>query len=522
MATATASRAEVRPQSRIATILYAAVFFGVPLLLLHGGCLALPYFWDELGQFVPAALDILRDGAWVPRSTLPNVHPPGVMAYLAFTWKLFGYSIPATRLAMLALADVGLIALFFLSVEICKPLRGAPAFMPVVLLLASPLFFTQSMMAQLDMPAMVFTVLALYFFVRDRFAWCAAACTALVLAKETGVWIPFVLGVCLLWERRQSAVWFLIPLAALCLWLGFLWHATGTIFGNPEFKQYNVWFPLHPVRLSLTILRRLFFIFIENFHWIGTLALLYALRKASIFRTRTWTVVAVIAAGHLLIVSVLGGAALERYLLPIVPLFYVAVAAAWTLLPPRWQTWSKIALPAGLIASLFWNPPWPFPYENNLAAVDFVKVHANAAELLEASYSDKVIASAWPFPDALRRPEFGYVTHPLKTRGIDDFNRSSVLPLKNEIDVLVVYSRTWDPAYGILRIPAVASFFSRYYYYEPQITREEIDTELGLHSVGRYERRGQWIEIYAREAPPPNGALVQLRTNPASRLIPLR
>jgi hypothetical protein len=522
LATAIATPAEVKRQSRSAAILYAALAFGIPLLLLHGGCLRLPYFWDELGQFVPAALDILRDHAWIPKSTLPNVHPPGVMAYLALTWKVFGYSIPATRLAMLALADVGLVALFFLSVEIAKPLPGSPAFMPVILLLASPLFFTQSMMAQLDMPAMVFTLLALYLFLRDRFPLCALACTALVLAKETGAWVPVVFGACLLWEKRaRPAAWFLIPIAALCLWLGYLWHATGTIFGNAEFKQYNVWFPLHPVRLSLTILRRLFFIFIENFHWIGTLALLYALRRSSLFRTRTWAVVTAIAAGHLLLVSVLGGAALERYLLPIVPLFYIAVAAAWTLLPARWQLWSKIALPAGLLASLFWNPPWPFPYENNLAAVDFVKVHANAAEYLEASYSDKVIASAWPFPDALRRPEFGYVTHPLKTRGLDDFNRSSVLPLKSGVDVLVVYSRTWEPTYGILRIPSVASFFSRYYYYEPQITREEIETELGLHSVGRYERRGQWIEIYARDNPSP-GALVQLRTPPPSRLVPLR
>src|ERR1700677_2153359 len=64
----------------------------------------LPYFWDELGQFVPAALDILHDGAWIPHSTVPNAHPPAVMAYLALAWRVAGYSIAATRLSMLALA----------------------------------------------------------------------------------------------------------------------------------------------------------------------------------------------------------------------------------------------------------------------------------------------------------------------------------------------------------------------------------------------------------------------------------
>ena len=50
---------------------------------MHLPLLTLPFHWDELGQFVPAALDLYRDGAWVPHSTLPNVHPPGVMLITA-------------------------------------------------------------------------------------------------------------------------------------------------------------------------------------------------------------------------------------------------------------------------------------------------------------------------------------------------------------------------------------------------------------------------------------------------------
>src|SRR5436190_8512571 len=61
---------------------YFYLFFLFVVFLTHSIILDLPYFWDEMGQFIPAALDILREGAWIPRSTLPNVHPPGVMAYL--------------------------------------------------------------------------------------------------------------------------------------------------------------------------------------------------------------------------------------------------------------------------------------------------------------------------------------------------------------------------------------------------------------------------------------------------------
>src|SRR5450631_3148188 len=137
--------------------------FALVVFLTHAPYFNLPYFWDELGQFVPAALDIFRDAAWVPHSTVPNAHPPGVMAYLALVWRLFGYSIAATRLAMLALAMLALVFTFALGRLIARD-DIQPAAIAVLLLALDPLFYTQGMMAQLDMPAMLFTVLALVLF----------------------------------------------------------------------------------------------------------------------------------------------------------------------------------------------------------------------------------------------------------------------------------------------------------------------------------------------------------------------
>ena len=67
-----------------------------------------------------------------------------------------------------------------------------------------PLFYTQGMMAQLDMPAMLFTVLALLLFCLDRHAAAAAACTALVLAKETGALLPLIFGLVLFCDPARS------------------------------------------------------------------------------------------------------------------------------------------------------------------------------------------------------------------------------------------------------------------------------------------------------------------------------
>jgi len=93
--------ADVRPPRRSAYHLIIFFFlFAIPLFVLHLRVIALPFFWDEQGQFIPTALDILRHGWWVARSTVPNVHPPGVEAVLALLYKVFGYSIPLTRIVM--------------------------------------------------------------------------------------------------------------------------------------------------------------------------------------------------------------------------------------------------------------------------------------------------------------------------------------------------------------------------------------------------------------------------------------
>src|SRR5579871_6504228 len=130
--------------------LFFFVSFALVVFLIHSTFLSLPYFWDELGQFVPAALDIFHDGAWIPHSTVPNAHPPGVMAYLAAAWSLAGYSVPATRVAMLLAASAAALVAFLLAIELCRNAAGSPAFMAVFLLCASPLFFAQAMLAQLD------------------------------------------------------------------------------------------------------------------------------------------------------------------------------------------------------------------------------------------------------------------------------------------------------------------------------------------------------------------------------------
>lgn len=492
-----------RPAARRTRISHLAIVFALIsglLVLLHGTLLTLPYFWDELGQFIPTALDLLRHGEWITHSAIPNVHPPGVEVYLVLWYKFFGYSILITRVAMLLFASCGVMVTLFLSIRLSQDAPGAPAFWPPLLLIASPLFFMQSFLAQLDMPAMVLTVLALLLFLRGRYAQAALACTVLVLVKETGLVTPFVF---FLWlaSRRQwrTALYFAAPAIALGVWLAALHASTGYWLGNPDFAHYNVGFALHPVRMALSFARRLYYLFLAEFRWIGTVLLIaFAQRLRHIFATEAWRLTLWVVAANIVLVSVLGGAELERYLLPVLPVFYIAVAIAAAFLRPRLQIAVVTALLAGSVFSLLWNPPYPFPYENNWAMVDFVRLQQAAAEYAEADLSQETIATAWPYTAALRNPDFGYVTRKLHTIETKEFDFADIQKLDPaKFGALIVYTRTWMPENGVIAIPAIRNFLTRFYLWKPQITPEQCRT-LRLYPRASWSLRGQEITVYTR------------------------
>lgn len=481
-----------RPKPRVSARSYALVWIALAafLLVAHAPLLALPYYWDEAGQFIPAALDIFQHGWWIPHSTIPNVHPPGVMACLAGVWSIFGYSIAATRIAMILMAAFGATVAFLLAIELSRGSTGAPAFGALSLLCISPLFFSQSMLAQLDMPAMCFTCLALLLFLQNRFAASAIACVALVLMKETGIVAPALFGCWLLAERRvKNALWFLLPLPPLALWLFALHHATGQWFGNSQFTQYNLIGTLNPVRILFALARRLYYLFISSGHIIGTIALIYAFRRMPLLRDRPWRVAATLVAANVLAVSLLGGAVLERYLLPVLPIVYAAFAISA-------RRPALLAMLACLLAANFINPPYPFPFENNLEFASFVNLEQNAAA--QAEISGGVIATAFPMSNSLRRPEYGFVSRKLRVREMADFHAADIALLKaNPPDAVIAFDPVYDP-YSLLKIEPVTRFLARYYGYEPRLTADEIATALGMRVVRRWRERGLGMAFLSR------------------------
>jgi 4-amino-4-deoxy-L-arabinose transferase-like glycosyltransferase len=429
------------------------------------------------------------------------VHPPGVEVYLVLWYQLFGYSIAITRVAMLLLAGAGLLLTFLLAIELSRGTKGAPAFLPPLFLLSAPIFYTQSMMAQLDMPAMALTLLALLFFVQRKYLPAAAASIVLVLVKETGIVAPLIFFLLLAYRKQwKLASLFIAPAIALLAWLAVLHHATGYWLGNPGFAHYNVGYSLNPVRMMLSILRHAYYLFLAEFRWIGTLVLILTWRRCRpLFHSEAWRTALLVAGANALFVSVLGGAQLERYLLPTLPVFYIAIAVGITYLSRRlFETGAVAGLLAGQVFNLFWNPPYPFPYENNYAMVDFVRLQQTAAIFTEEYLPAATIATAWPYTAALRNPDFGFVSHALKTVETNDFHAASILRLPPaSFNVLIVYTRTWMPPHGVIAIPFVRRLLKTYYDWEPQISPHQC-LSLGLRPTVTWSMGGQEITIYVR------------------------
>ncbi|MGO9575447.1 MAG: ArnT family glycosyltransferase, partial [Terriglobales bacterium] len=237
--------------------LFALFFAG--LMLLHAPLLRLPYFWDEAGYYVPAARDLFLTGTLIPQSTPSNAHPPLVMAWLALAWRVFGYSTLVTRTAMLALSAFSLLGLFRLS-RIATAANLPVAWATTVLVALYPVYFTQSSMAQVDLPAAGFAFWALAAYIEDR-SWQQVLWFSLAaLTKETAILAPLAL---LAWElvaylvrrrwqenrwkeilppegRRTCLQYLLLPVVPLAGWYAYHYSKTGFLLGNPEFFRYNV------------------------------------------------------------------------------------------------------------------------------------------------------------------------------------------------------------------------------------------------------------------------------------------
>ena len=597
---ARADAGRATPARRLRTPLVFVVVF-VALVLLHVTLLDLPYYWDEAGYFIPAARDIYTGGSFVPHSTLSNAHPPLVMAYLALAWKLFGFSIPVARVAMLAVSAFALAGLFRLA-ERVQNARVAVA--TVFCTALYPVFFAQSTLAHLDMTVAALTIWALVFYFppRDRATLLQgsatplradttalrgvttplhddatplrsdttslsrratplqadttplygdtrplherttplrshtealhdrtevlyggtellrgdtkalrgrAACVALLalaaLAKETALLVPLTLCawefvcrfarrreklagvVCV--ERARRTVWWTLSLLLACvplaLWFAYHRSVTGYTFGNPEYFRYNVESTLNLPRVLEALWGRLTHVTTHMNLWALTLPGVAAMflkprrdgeQERDRIRGSVQLVFLVLVLAHVFALSVVGGAVLARYMLPVVPLvILVWVSTLWRRVP-AWPL--AVALVCGAFAyRCVVNPSYNFPWEENLAYRDFVLLHRDAARFLAENYPDARVLTTWPATDELRNPYYGYTPRALAVVPVENFTIKELgraAERRQDYDVVLLYS-----THGGLELKLAGDLLDARVVFEEQ-------------------RNGQWVAVFVK------------------------
>ena len=533
-------------------LLFALFFVG--LMLLHAPLLRLPYFWDEAGYYVPAARDLFLSGTLIPLSTPSNAHPPLVMAWLALAWHVFGFSTAVTRTAILALSAFSLLGLFRLS-RIAANLPVAWATTALVALY--PVYFTQSSLAQLDLPAAGFTFWGLAAYVaareKDDVPWKQAVWFSLAaLAKETAILAPLALCG---WEllgylmrahsnssssfrgeeilppvsRRTSFLYLLLPAVPLAAWYAYHYVKTGFVFGNPEFFRYNVAATLNPLRVPLALGIRLWQVFGYFSLYLLTLAGILAMfrpprpnseaksqkkrekksekkneAKNEIARPRIpfWIQGALLSVllAYLFFMSAVGGAVLARYMLPVIPLVMLAwVSTLWR----RVRHWKLVvgAVAIAFVAGLFINPPYGFSLEDNLAYRDYIVMHAEASRFLAMQYSGERVLTAWPASDELSRPWLGYVSRPFRVLRLEDFSAPQIelaTKARGQFDVALVFSTKYQPPHPLFENwdtwqHAKEKFFG----YHRDLRPEDIAQHLGGTIAYLKELNGQWVAVIA-------------------------
>jgi 4-amino-4-deoxy-L-arabinose transferase-like glycosyltransferase len=486
----------------------------------HFSLLGLPYYWDEAGYYIPAAWDFFRTGSLIPTTTLSNAHPPLPSIYLALWWKVSGFLPEVTREAVLIVASLGLLAVWRLAQRVAG--SGQVAFWTVVLTMVYPIWFAQSTLAQADIFAAACTLWGLVHALPDRdrrpgvaAGWFAAS----VLCKETAIAVPMTLAAIALVEgfraipmkrgpRLREAAWYASCVLPLLAWYGWHYAKTGFVFGNPEYLKYNAEANLSPVRFLAAFGHRLLHLTAHMNMFVPTLLTVAALmlnprldaeghERPRISKQALWRIFFILLV-NAVVFSVLGGALLTRYLLPMYPLVLMVAVSTFFRRVPFWRTLTLLSAIA-FVAGIFINPPYRFAPEDNLEYARVIRLHVAGIAQLEQRYPGSTVLTAWPVSDELTKPELGYVKTPYEVYPLQDFTEEQIERAAADpsgYSTALVFSTKYDPAYLPFSLgPRSEAIDQRYFGLHHDLPPASIAVRLHGDLVWEREDHNQWIAL---------------------------
>jgi hypothetical protein len=506
-------------------LIFPLLFVGV--YLSHITLLRLPYYWDEAGYYIPAAYDFFRTGDVIPSSTLANGHPPLPSLYLALWWQS-GFTPTVTRTAMCLITAIALLAVYRLGIV----LNGRPVVAATTTLLTAiyPVWFAQSTLAHADMFAAAASLWGLVFVFHGKrrlgLLWAAAGCFAVAAwCKETSIVTPLAIA---LWEiylclrgsgpeRRlhlRAALLMLLPVATLLAWYAYFRHRTGFLFGNPEFLRYNAISTLSPLRILLALVHRVLQLtahmnmFVPVLCMLGAMLLLPLRESDGTLRPRISPAgqagLYVVVLANILFFSVIGGALLTRYLLPLYPLVLLLCVSTFYRRVRHW--WGLVLLSAfAFVMGLFVNPPYKFAPEDNLNYADLIRLHQQAIRQIVTHFPGSTVLTAWPATDELTKPELGYVKKPVAVVTVENFSLSEIQKAASSpqnFSVGFAFSTKYDPPRLWLDLGVRnEALDTRFFDFHRDLSPGAIAHLLGGRIVWRDDKQGEWAAVLHFDRP---------------------
>jgi 4-amino-4-deoxy-L-arabinose transferase-like glycosyltransferase len=500
-------------------MLYPLFFVGI--YLSHYRLLRLPYFWDEAGYYIPAAWDFFRLGVLIPQTTVTNAHPPLPSILLAAWWHLSGYVVSGTRTLVCMVAAAALLGVFKLAKNLTNTAVAAVA---VILTAIYPIWFAQSTLAHADIFAAAFTLWGLSFYLdgtepaSNRNEFLAALMFSLAaLSKETAIVTPAALAcweAILLIRNRDEAIarssyrnWLfalLAPILPLAAWYAYHYHHTGFVFGNPEFLRYNATANLDAYRIALSLWHRLLHLtthmnmFVPVVCAIAVFFIPVSPAAPPAIPKPQLKAIAVVLLANWIAFSILGGALLTRYLLPMYPLILLLCAATWYRHLRQWWVLGALTA-AAFLAGIWINPPYAFAPEDNLTYRDMIVVHQRAVRFIDQVYPQATVLTAWPATSELNRPELGYTNHPIKTVAIQNFAIDQIQKAAADpgsYDVALVFSTKWQPPPNRINLgQRNESADTKYFDFHRDLSPSEVATMLHGDVVWQAHRKGEWAAV---------------------------
>ena len=510
-------------------MLYPLLFVGV--YLSHYTLLRLPYFWDEAGYYIPAAWDFLRTGSLIPQTTITNAHPPLPSILLAGWWHLSGFVVSGTRTFVCMVTAAALLGIYRLG----RALTSVPGAATTVLLTAIyPVWFAQSTLAHADIFAAAFTLWGLAFYfegmglspdltqaaskTRGKQLWVALLFSLAVLSKETAVVTPVALTG---WEliglvqsrghaerQRIFLGWIaslLAPIAPLVAWYAYHRYRTGFIFGNPEFLRYNATANLDAHRIALTLWHRLLHLTTHMNMFVPVVCAVAALfipvsaaTSAKPLAKSAVKAIGVVLLANWIAFSVLGGALLTRYLLPMYPLILLVCVSTWRRHLRQWPLLACLSAVA-FLAGIWINPPYAFAPEDNLTYRDMIVLHQQAVRFIDLNYPHSTVLTAWPATVELGRPELGYTNLPVKTTPLQNFSLDQIEKAAADpgsYDTALIFSTKWEPASNRLNLGQDhTASDARYFDFHRDLSPQEVAALLHGDIVWQGRRHGEWAAV---------------------------